>query len=233
MIGQGVTGQGATGRRLAALVALLLAFAACAPRPAPRPAVVPVPQPYPGMKLWPNRDPIQSACLNDLAATGAQFALIAQAEPGKGGCTLQNGVKLTRTHVALSRPVELSCPMALRLLQFEGGVLLPEARRVFGQDIAQLNHAGGFTCRRMVGGGGRLSEHAQGRAIDVWGFTLADGTRVSVKEQFRSSSPEGQYLRGVSKQACRFFSVALSPNANADHRDHLHWDIGPWKLCGG
>lgn len=216
------------------MVALLLSFAACAPRQAAQPPVpMVVPQPGPGMHMWPNRDAIQSACLNDLAATGAEFELIAQAEPGKNGCTLQNGVRLTRTSVPLNRPVELSCPMALRFIQFEQSVLLPEAQRVFGRPLAQINHAGGFTCKRMAGGGGRISEHGHGRAIDIWGFTLSDGTRVSVKDHFRARGGEGEYLRSVSRQSCRYFSVALGPNGDADHQDHFHWDIGPWPRCGG
>ncbi len=182
--------------------------------------------------MWPNRDAIQSACLNDLQATGAQFELIAQAEPGKDGCTLQNGVKLLRSNLNLNRPVELTCPMALRLVQFEREVLLPEAQKLFGQSLAQLNHAGGFTCKAMTGNGSRISEHGHGRAIDIWGFTLGDGGRISVAEQFRARGREGQYLREMNRAACRYFSVVLGPNSDAAHGKHFHWDIGQWKRCG-
>jgi len=218
-------------RRVIAASLLLLA-AACAPRAVP--PVAPPAAPLPGMHMWPNRDVIQSACLNDLAASGAEFELIAQAEPGKGGCDLANGVRLIRTPtLSLNRPVELTCPLALRLTEFERTVLQPTAQRMFGRPLVQLNHAGAFTCRRMVGGGGRLSEHAHGRAIDVWGFMLGDGTRLSVTEQFRSGNGEGRYLREVSRAACNYFNVVLSPNANSDHKDHFHWDIGRWKQCSG
>lgn len=224
----------AAGRRIGLVIAILLMAAGCAQRQAALPPVpMPAPQPGPGMHMWPNRDAIQSACLNDLAATGAQFELIAQAEPGKNGCTLVNGVKLTRTTVPLNRPVEMTCPMALRYMQFEQTVLQPEAQRLFGRPLGQVNHAGGFTCRRMTGGGGRLSEHAHGRAFDIWGFTLSDGTRLSVKDHFRARGAIGEYLRNVSRQACRYFSVVLGPNGDANHQDHFHWDIGPWPRCGG
>src|SRR3546814_5610881 len=81
--------------------------------------------------------------------------------------------------------------------------LQPTARRMFGQPLIQVNHAGGFTCRRMVGGGGRLSEHAHGRAIDIWGFVLGDGTKLSVTEQFRAHGGAGSYLREVSRDRKR------------------------------
>lgn len=209
---------------------LLLVAAACAP-PARQPSPVAVPSG--DHQPWGNRDAIQSACLNDLAATGAAFDLIGQAEPGKGGCTLINGVRLIRTSVPLNRPVEVTCPLALRLLQFEREVMQPEALRIFGKPLGSINHAGGFTCKRMTGNGARISEHGHGRAIDIWGFTLDDGTRLSVTDHFRARGREGEYLRQVSRQACRYFSVVLGPNADAAHRDHFHWDIGRWNRCGG
>lgn len=215
------------------LPVLLLGLAACAPRMAAPPPAPPVAAPPPSQHLWPNRDPIQSACLNDLAATGAEFEPIAQAEPGRDGCTLVNGVKLTRmATVLLNRPVELTCPMALRLVQFEREVLQPEAQRVFGKPLGQVNTAGGFTCKRMTGNRSRVSEHGHGRAIDIWGFSLADGTRLSIADHFRARGREGDYLRGISRLACRHFSVVLGPNADAAHAKHFHWDISQWKRCG-
>lgn len=220
----------AAGFRVTAILALLLLAAACAPR---QPAA-PLPQSTQPQQSqqWIGRDVIQAACLNDLAATGAKFELIAQAEPGKDGCTLQNGVRLIATGVELVRPAEMTCPMALRLMQFEKEVLLPEAQRVFGQPLKQINHAGAFTCKRMTGNSSRISEHGHGRAIDIWGFLLADGRRVSVADHFRARGPEGQYLREVNRAACRYFAVVLGPNADAAHAKSFHWDIGAWNRCG-
>src|SRR5690606_34529585 len=108
--------------------------------------------------------------------------------------------------LALNRPVEVTCPLALRLLQFEREVMQPEARRLFGRPLGSLNHAGGFTCRRMTGNGARISEHGHGRAIDIWGFTLDDGTRLSVQQDFRGRGREGTYLRELNRHACRYFA---------------------------
>lgn len=218
-----------------ALLLLMAAFvAACAqaeravPVPAP-PLKPPVAAPQ---SAWPNRDAIQSACLNDLAASGAQFELIAQASPGQGGCTLSNGVKLLRSSVELVRPVELTCPMALRLMEFERDVLKPLALQHFGKDLRRINHAGGYVCKRMTGNTARLSEHGHGRAIDIWGFALRDETRVSVDQHWRDRGPLGNYLRSVARRGCDYFSVVLTPNADAAHAKHLHFDIGAFKRCG-
>lgn len=217
--------------RIVAAIFLLLLAAACA-RQQRQAAPLPAPTQPPASSQWIGRDVIQAACLNDLAATGAKFDLIAQAEAGKDGCTLQNGVRLISTTVELVRPVELTCPMALRLVQFEKEVLIPEAQRVFGQPLGQINHAGGFTCKRMTGNGSKISEHGHGRAIDIWGFFLRDGTRISVDQHFRSRGREGDYLRNVNRAACSYFSVVLGPNADAAHAKSFHWDIGPWSRCG-
>jgi hypothetical protein len=219
----------AAGRRITAVLVLTLLAAACARQPR---GTLPEPTQPPASSQWIGRDVIQAACLNDLFATGAKFELIAQAEPGKDGCSLQNGVRLIATTVDLVRPAEMTCPMALRLVQFETEVLLPEAQRVFGQPLKQINHAGAFTCKRMTGNGSRISEHGHGRAIDIWGFVLADGRRISVADHFRSQNREGQYLRGINREACRFFSVVLGPNADAAHAKSFHWDISEWKRCG-
>lgn len=225
----------AAGLRLGALLLLVL-LAACAapPRPsAPPPAPrIAVPVPPPGLKMWPNRDAIQSACLNDLEAMGAQFELIAQAEVGRNGCTLENGVKLIRMQAELSRPVEITCPLALRLMEFERDVLRPDALQMFGKELRRINHAGGFVCKKMTGNGARISEHGHGRAIDIWGFALMDETRVSVDQHWRDRGPFGAYLRQVARKACDYFQVVLTPNSDAAHAKHLHMDIGPWKRCG-
>lgn len=210
---------------------LLAVLTACAPRSSSR---APLPQPTqpPASSQWIGRDVIQAACLNDLVATGAKFDLIAQAEAGKDGCTLNNGVRLISTTVDLVRPAEMTCPMAVRLVQFEKEVLVPEAQRVFGQPLKQINHAGAFTCKRMTGNGSKISEHGHGQAIDIWGFFLRDGTRISVDQHFRARGREGDYLRSVNRAACRYFSVVLGPNADAAHAKSFHWDIGPWNRCG-
>lgn len=223
-------------RRWVMLLPLLL-MAACAqapkptPAPAPRVAAPPV-VPQPQQQLWPNRDAIQSACLNDLAAAGAQFELIAQASVGQGGCTLVNGVKLVRTSVELVRPVEITCPTALRLMEFERDVLKPAALTHFGKELRRINHAGGFVCKAMTGNRNRVSEHGHGRAIDIWGFALRDETRVSIDQHWRDRGAFGAYLREVARRGCDYFSVVLTPNSDAAHGKHFHFDIGAFKRCG-
>jgi hypothetical protein len=75
-----------------------------------------------------------------------------------------------------------------------------------------------------------MSEHATGRAIDLAGFELADGSRVSVKDDW-DEGQRGRFLREIATRACAYFSVVLTPETDRHHRDHLHLDVGPWRAC--
>ena len=105
------------------------------------------------------------------------------------------------------------------------------ARELLGSGLAEIRHFGSYACRRMTGNRRRTSLHASARAIDIAGFRLENGTRVSVLEDW-GSGPKGEFLRRVATSACRRFGVVLTPAHDRDHRDHIHIDIGPWKLCG-
>jgi hypothetical protein len=148
-----------------------------------------------------------------------------------GGCGIDMAIELNASTASLSRPATLGCPLAVALNDFERQVLQPMAQRHFGQHVARIHHFGAYACRARSGNAGRLSEHAKGRAIDVSGFELADGTVIRVKDDWRNSGARSQFLHEVSRGACDIFQVVLSPNHDSAHHDHLHFDIGRWRLC--
>ena len=71
--------------------------------------------------------------------------------------------------------------------------------------------------------GARLSEHAQGRAIDIGGLWLANGRKITVKQNWGKGSA-GQFLRTIWKKACGPFKTVLGPGSDRFHQDHLHLD---------
>ena len=196
-----------------ALAGLLL-LASCVARPPPPPP-----------------SPDEAAqCLATLAAHGIAFEPVA-IPVAANGCGIENGVRVLRTGVAWNQPGVMSCALAARLGAFEREVVQPAALRYFGQPVAELQHFGAFSCRREASSHDRLSQHAKGNAIDIAGFTLADGTRVSVDDAWRQAGREGGFLREVARRACSYFSVVLTPASNARHRNHFHLDIGPYRAC--
>ncbi|MGB3738299.1 MAG: extensin family protein, partial [Pontixanthobacter sp.] len=98
----------------------------------------------------------------------------------------------------------------------------------------EIVHYGAYSCRRLYGRTeGRWSEHATGNAIDIAGFVLDDGTRVMVLDDWSGSSDRALFLKDVRDDACDVFGTVLSPDFNAAHRDHFHFDQAgqDWGVC--
>ena len=73
--------------------------------------------------------------------------------------------------------------------------------------------------------------HAFANAFDVTGFGLADGRVISVLKGWNGSRKEKAFLRRARDTACKLFRVTLSPDFNAAHADHFHFDMGPVSSC--
>jgi hypothetical protein len=139
-------------------------------------------------------------------------------------------VRISRVEAGLSRPAVMSCALASRLDEFEREVLQPLAKEELGKRVVRIDQMGSFSCRG-IRGGSRLSQHALGLAIDIGGFRLSDGSTVSVARDWNESGPKRSFMRHLAHRACRYFSVVLTPESNADHYDHIHLDIGRDRLC--
>ncbi|MFM8678228.1 MAG: extensin family protein [Alphaproteobacteria bacterium] len=171
------------------------------------------------------------SCAGELRAAGAAFEPLPDRQ-GPGDCRLVDAVRLQRSSVALDQPAQLGCATATHLLRLEAEVLQPAAQRHFGQRVVRIRHVGGYACRARNGDPrGRLSEHALGRAIDIAGFDLADGTQVTVSRHWDERGPRGTFLRDVARGACGIFHLVLTPRTDALHRSHFHLDIGRWLRC--
>jgi hypothetical protein len=118
-----------------------------------------------------------------------------------------------------------ACPVAAALFLWERDVLHAAAMRHLRVPVSAIEHAGSYSCRRLYGRAeGPFSEHATADAVDITGFRLADGRRISVLRDWKEDGPSGQFLREVRNGACDLFATTLSPDYNAAHRDHLHFD---------
>lgn len=179
----------------------------------------------------PSLDP---QCLSRLNGYGLSFDLVP--DQVRGDCVLQSVIHINQLQeIALSPEAELTCGMAERTLHWITNGVRPAAQRWFGQPVVKLFHYGAYSCRRRSGG--KLSEHGFANALDIAVFELADGTRIRVKDHWHSDgSWFGQraagFLRDVGRSACNSFMVVLTPDSNAAHHDHFHFDAGHWKSCG-
>ncbi|AEV61136.1 extensin-like domain-containing protein [Pseudomonas ogarae] len=170
-------------------------------------------------------------CDQALATSGLRTAR--QADSGANtDCPLTNVLRVQGGEVALSSSFLASCPLAVAFALFERHGLQPAAAAVYGQKVTRVDHLGSFACRNMYGReNGSRSQHATASALDIAGFRLADGRTVSVLKDWSKDNADARFLRQARDGACDMFSVVLSPDYNAAHRNHFHLDVGPWWIC--
>jgi hypothetical protein len=155
------------------------------------------------------------------------------------------GVRTVGGDVRLSGGPVLDCAMASETARWLGE-LDRYAEAVLGSGIVEMTTGPGYVCRRRNNAEtGKVSEHGFGNALDISGFVLEDGTRISVltdwtlsatataadSEDAASALPPAPgskqaFLRHAKRLACARFATVLSPTANTLHKDHLHLDLG-------
>ncbi|MCA0271449.1 MAG: extensin family protein [Proteobacteria bacterium] len=140
------------------------------------------------------------------------------------GCGLEDGAKITSVAgVKLSVPAEIDCTTAKALKTWVEDTAIPAVGKR-GGGLSALQVAGSYACRpRNNQKGNKVSEHGRGRAIDIGGYVLANGTTVSVLKGWGSDA-SGMVLASMRKEACGPFNTVLGPGSDSYHRDHLHFD---------
>ena len=137
------------------------------------------------------------------------------------------------------RPAGLatSCPVAAALALWEWHVVQPAALEHLGRRVEAVDHFGSYSCRRVNGRSeGSWSAHATANAVDIAGFRLEGGGRIGIASDWSDAGARGRFLRAVRDGACDLFATVLSPEYNAAHRDHLHFDQAArggtgWRGC--
>lgn len=146
---------------------------------------------------------------------------------GEHSPLLVSGVLVHGRMVPLSSPVTTNCQLASAL---PGWVEAVDgyAQAMLDSDVAEIATGTGYMCRnRNNASDGFTSEHGFANAVDVMGFTLADGRRIGVEQNWLpAGAPEGRLLRLAHDAACGDFTTVLGPEANGEHHDHIHLDLG-------
>jgi hypothetical protein len=179
-------------------------------------------------------------CRALLSRAGVRFAALPPRLSG-AQCGYDDAVRFTGGG-ALGiawRPAGLgtSCPVAAALALWEWHVVQPAALEHLGTRVAAIDHFGSYSCRRIYGrSAGAWSEHATANAVDVAGFRLADGRRITLIGDWDDQGGKGHFLRAVRDGACPLFATVLSPDYNRAHADHLHFDQANrgamgWRGC--
>ena len=164
-----------------------------------------------------------SSICNDPAIQGTAIPTIRGAQKG---CGVETPVRITAVDgVTLSMPVTVDCDTARALRKW----VTKKVKPAFGRNgVTKLHVAAHYACRpRNNKRGARVSEHGRGKAIDIAGFTLANGTELSVAQDYKSS--QGKAIRRAHKGACGVFGTTLGPGSDGYHEDHLHFDTAKYR----
>jgi len=163
-----------------------------------------------------------AGCRAVLERSSVEFTALPAA--GEGACRREDRTVVGEASLAPDPPAATCAVGAALVLWLRQGIE-PAARELLGSTVARVEHFGAYSCRRLYGrDSGPWSEHATGNAIDVAAFVLADGRRISVAADWDDEAPEGEFLRRARDEACGVFGTVLSPDYNAAHADHLHFD---------
>ncbi len=204
------------------LVGLSLTLAACGGDVVPRGRSISKAPPRASRPVPPSPD--QRMCLSKLESQAVAFTPLPDQRFG-GGCSVLNGVKLLDFGVPATNLGAMTCGLAANFAAWARYGVQPAARAILGSEVVKIESMGTYNCR-PIAGSSKLSEHARGNAVDVAAFRLADGRRISIKDDWDGDRKTRQFLQVIHASACKRFSVVLSPDYNAAHRDHLHFDMG-------
>lgn len=176
------------------------------------------------------RDQAEAACMASRQVQISSYvSLRGKAIDGPGTCGMQQPLKVSAFSgggIGLTSSATLSCPVVATTDKWLAEVVQPAAMNVLGAQVIELR-AGSYSCRAMNNGTGtsRTSEHAFGNAVDVFSFRLNDNRVITVKDGWRGSPEEQNFLREVFVGACEHFSTVLGPGADPLHYDHFHIDL--------
>ena len=147
---------------------------------------------------------------------------------GPGGCGVRDAHRVTAVSgVRLSTPATINMKTARALDKWVTSTAKPAIGRK-GGGLVGLKVVAHYACRtRNSRRGARLSEHSFGRAIDIAGIGLADGTEMTLLTDWN-----GRYasqLRAMWRAACGPFGTVLGPEADRFHLDHFHFDTASYR----
>ncbi len=182
------------------------------------------------MTLWKLRNAARgrNTCLAALE-TGAIFQTIPDTEDS-AQCHIRNSVRLRKVAGASLRATDTRCDLALKMAMWVEHGVQPAAEKHFGMPVRAIRTQGSYNCRPIFGTQ-RMSTHAQAKAIDVAGFTLASGRQIELLKHWDGTPEEKAFLRAVRDAACDWFSTTLGPDFNRAHADHFHLQSEGWGTC--
>lgn len=176
-----------------------------------------------------NPTPAARQCFSKLSKANVRFSPLPNRN-FSGGCSQIDSIKLLDVGADVTNLGPVKCELAANFAAWTEYAVKRAARKYLGAELERIETMGSYSCRRIAGSS-RLSQHAHANAIDVSGFVLDDGRRISVEGHWKSGGNKRKFFAAIHSSACKRFGTVLSPNYNAAHRDHFHFDMSGNGFC--
>jgi hypothetical protein len=174
------------------------------------------------------------ACFADLSRIGVRYSPLPDRDFG-GGCQVIGAVQLIDIGLPVTGIKGMRCGLARAFIGWARSGVAPAAHQILGSDVVKIDTMGTYACRNTVGTSAattRLSGHATANAVDISGFVLADGRRITIQQDWHSADATVEnFLRTIRASACKRFGTVLSPDYNAVHYNHLHLEDDRANFC--
>ena len=179
--------------------------------------------------------PEAQVCFADLGTRQADFTPLPDQYYG-AGCSTVGSVRLAslrsdRADLRLVGLGPMTCPLADTLAGWARFGVDRAAQQILGSPLVKIETMGTYSCRNIAGSP-RRSAHATGNAVDISGFVLADGRRITFSGNWADKSPQVQrFFTTIRQSACKRFGTVLTPAYNVAHHDHLHLEVSGRSYC--
>jgi hypothetical protein len=175
--------------------------------------------------------PCQARLTPDLAAVQALSPI------SSGQCAAEDVVRVDAVvardgrRIAITPSATLRCPMAESVTHWVRDELTSIAAE-FGAPLRSLMVDTSYECRsRNHVASAKLSEHGRANAVDLRGFTLADGTVVELTD----TAVKKEARERLRETACTRFTTVLGPGSDSYHKNHVHLDLverrSGYRIC--
>lgn len=182
------------------------------------------------------RDSEEKACMASGVIRPTSYLQPVKAVNDRGACGIVKPLKVAAMNdgtVGIGPAAMLNCPMTAAVQNWLGEAVQPAAIAWLGAPVVSIKQISAYACRtRNNERGENLSEHAFGNALDIAGFTFADGRSITVKNDWDSLDPNVRgFMREVFAGACERFRTVLGPGVKY-HGDHFHLDLARHNKSG-
>ena len=183
-----------------------------------------------GCGMFGGRDDVEVSSRGSVCGQASiKGVVVGEVDGASKVCGIANAVRVSRIGgVSLSQPALMECNTA-RVLNVWVKREMDQVIGIMGGGVEELHVAAHYACRtRNNRKGGKISEHGKGRAIDISGFALADGSTISLLKGWRARRSSAA-LRRMHRGACGPFGTVLGPEADRFHQDHFHFDTARYR----